>query len=114
MALGKNSLRDVYAAMAEKEFVAEVKFDGERCQVRFRSIKRFYSLIRRPRRQMHKIGDCIAYFSRRGIDQTDASSFGIFDAAVRRQIAETECVLDGELVVWNRDRCELPLRIPLE
>ncbi|EFN52891.1 hypothetical protein CHLNCDRAFT_138420 [Chlorella variabilis] len=66
-----------------KEFVVEMKLDGERIQVH-----------RGPR-------DEISYFSRRAIEHGEKSNYSVVDDMIRRY-TRGPCVLDGELIVWNK------------
>jgi hypothetical protein len=54
--------------------------------------------------QMHKVGDTIHYFSRRGLDHGVKSDFAQLDPLIRSYVKGTGVVLDGELVVWNKSR----------
>lgn len=54
--------------------------------------------------QVHKIEDTIYYFSRSANEHGEQSGYKIFDEVVKQQVAVGTCVLDGELVVWNRSR----------
>lgn len=42
------------------------------------------------------------YFSRNGINHGKESYFDMFNPIARRQILRTRCILDGELVIYNR------------
>ena len=44
------------------------------------------------------------YWSRRAIEHSTISAYNVFDAVVKKQFRDKECVLDGELIVWNKDR----------
>jgi DNA ligase 4 len=71
-----------------RPYIIETKFDGERIQV-------------------HVCDDgSICYFSRRAIDHGKRSSYSVMDSAIRAALGEgvKNCILDGELVVWDRSR----------
>jgi hypothetical protein len=53
--------------------------------------------------QVHKTADGrICYFSRRAIEHGERSNYSIMDELLRRCIAPTTAILDGELIVWNK------------
>lgn len=54
--------------------------------------------------QLHRQGDEMKYFSRRGLEHSLSRAFSAMDAVVLRQLLHEECVLDGELLVWDRSR----------
>ncbi|MCO5598394.1 hypothetical protein L7F22_052489 [Adiantum nelumboides] len=61
--------------------IAECKFDGDRIQV-------------------HKNGDEVHFFSRSFIDHREYTE-GMSEM-IRRQIKIEKCILDGEMMVWNK------------
>lgn len=89
------------AAGSELSFLIETKFDGERIQV-------------------HRVGNTVQYFSRAAIDHGTKNSYNQMDdailAATGGRLSDQElekggaaatrfdCVLDGELIVWNKRR----------
>ncbi|KAK9809528.1 hypothetical protein WJX73_008973 [Symbiochloris irregularis] len=74
-----------FKAMQGRPFVTETKLDGERIQ-------------------LHRRDGRMWYMSRRAIDHGPRSLFNLMDEVVAQQVASTECILDGELIVWNRAR----------
>lgn len=54
--------------------------------------------------QLHRNGDNIQYYSRRGIDHAEHSGYDIFDVVVKKQLKHDKCILDGEMIVWNKAR----------
>jgi DNA ligase 4 len=113
--LGGDAAATAMAAMEKLSFLIETKFDGERIQV-------------------HRVGNTIQYFSRNAIEHGQKSSYTLLDdaiiAATGGRVSEEElaagaaagkkkgggsgggpgcsfefdCVLDGELIVWNKRR----------
>ena len=82
LAKRQNTVDAIFKALKGREFVIETKFDGERIQV-------------------HKDGEIVNYWTRnmndfgpRGFDVMN----GLFRHLPRR------CILDGELLVWNKLR----------
>ncbi|PRW39278.1 dynamin-related GTPase isoform A [Chlorella sorokiniana] len=70
-----------------RPFVLETKFDGERIQV-------------------HRCEDgSFKYFSRKAIEHGEHTSYNVADAMIR-QFTTGPCILDGELLVWNKKRGE--------
>ena len=57
------------------------------------------------RMQMHRNGDVIQWFSRRGIDHGVQSDYNILNPLIKQRLRSTKCVLDGELLVWNTVKC---------
>ena len=55
--------------------------------------------------QMHRNGDVIQWFSRRGIDHGVQSDYNILNPLIKQRLRSTKCVLDGELLVWNTVKC---------
>lgn len=73
----------VIKAMHRKDFVIETKFDGERIQV-------------------HRSGpNAFNYFTRNNFD-FGPRGYDVLNRLFRRRLAKDRCVLDGELVVWNK------------
>ena len=69
--------------MKHKRFVVENKFDGERIQV-------------------HRVGpNDFRYFTRNNHD-FGPRGYDVLNRLLRRRLRANRCVLDGELVVWNR------------
>ncbi|KAL4853400.1 Dynamin-related protein 5A [Chlorella vulgaris] len=66
-----------------REFVIEIKLDGERIQVH----------------RCEDADDAISYFSRRAIEHGES----VLDETIRRYTRDS-CMLDGELIVWNKKR----------
>lgn len=44
------------------------------------------------------------YFSRRAIEHGSASCYSVMDEVVSQQVASSDCILDGEIIVWNKTR----------
>jgi ATP-dependent DNA ligase len=58
------------------------------------------------RMQMHAHADgSVQMFSRRGREHCDWSSYDILLPVFDAQLAQRPCILDGELVVFNKIRC---------
>ncbi|KAK9791616.1 hypothetical protein WJX73_000051 [Symbiochloris irregularis] len=74
-----------FKQMQGRPFVTETKLDGERIQ-------------------LHRRDGRMWYMSRRAIDHGPRSLFNVMDEVVAQQVASAECILDGELIVWNRAR----------
>lgn len=70
-----------------RPFILETKFDGERIQV-------------------HRLADGrVQYYSRKAIEHGEHSSYNVLDAAMLAAMGSHEkCILDGELVVWNKKK----------
>ena len=47
----------------------------------------------------------ILYYSRRGIEHGSYSKYDILDAVIRSQLREEDVILDGEVIVWNKEKC---------
>jgi len=91
----------VTTAGSELSFLIETKFDGERIQV-------------------HRVGNTIKYFSRAAIDHGTKNKYSQMDDAILAATggplsnqelekggaaaSRFDCVLDGELIVWNTRR----------
>ena len=56
--------------------------------------------------QLHRSGDDIQYFSRRGVEHGEYSGYDLFDVVVKKQLKHDKCILDGEMIVWNKARCK--------
>ena len=64
-------------------FVIETKYDGERIQ-------------------MHRDGEKIYYYSRKGIDHGEKSKYTVLDDVIKAATnGHDKCILDGEIIVWN-------------
>ena len=84
MLASRRRLEALGALLAAHRYVLQTKFDGERLQV-------------------HKDGDRVRLFARSGRECT--ALYGDHVArVVRRAITARQCILDGELVVWDRAR----------
>jgi ATP-dependent DNA ligase len=55
---------------------------------------------------VHRLGDgSVRYYSRRGIEHAETSSYGVLDAAVLAATgAHEKIILDGELILWNKKK----------
>ena len=86
MASRVHSCAAAFDAMRNKRFVIESKFDGERIQV-------------------HREGpDAFRYFTRNNND-FGPRGYDVLDRLFKARLRAPRCVLDGELVIWNkRDR----------
>ena len=78
-----SSVKEAFEKMKEAEFVVETKFDGERIQ-------------------LHKDGKQMKYYSRNSVEHGEYSGYSVLDEAFRKQIRSEKCVLDGELIIWNK------------
>lgn len=85
-----NGCNEAFKVMHRKSFVIETKFDGERIQV-------------------HRCGpDEFKYFTRNNND-FGLRGYKVLDRLFKHRLAKNQCVLDGELVVWNkRDKTYAP------
>lgn len=54
--------------------------------------------------QVHRIGDTLLYYSRNALEHGEQSGYRIFDTVIKQQIQADMCVLDGEIIVWNKLR----------
>ena len=54
--------------------------------------------------QLHRNGNDIQYYSRRGVEHGEYSGFTVMDAVVKKQLKHEKCILDGEMIVWNKTR----------
>lgn len=80
------SPRVVLKHFGDRAFMVETKFDGERMQV-------------------HLLEDgTVKYYSRRAINHGERSQYCTLDAAMKSALGPNErpCILDGELVVFDR------------
>lgn len=75
------SLARLQSMLRSKEYIAELKFDGERLQ-------------------LHRDGDKFNLFSRKMIDW-GPRGYSVFDIVAKQQIRAQSCILDGELVIWH-------------
>ena len=82
LAKRQNSVDAVYKALKGKQFVVETKFDGERIQI-------------------HKDGDVINYWTR-NMNDFGPRGYDVMDGLFRH--LPKRCILDGELLVWNKLR----------
>ena len=55
--------------------------------------------------QVHRNGDVIQWYSRKGIDHGVQSDYNILNPLIKHRLRSTNCVLDGELLVWNTVKC---------
>lgn len=53
---------------------------------------------------MHCNGSNIQYYSRRGVEHGEYSGFTVMDAVVKKQLKHDKCILDGEMIVWNKTK----------
>lgn len=54
--------------------------------------------------QVHVMDDEVQYYSRRGIEHGTYSHYTMLDSFIRKQLRETNVILDGEVVVWNKTK----------
>jgi DNA ligase-4 len=54
--------------------------------------------------QLHRNGNDIQYYSRRGVEHGEYSGFTVMDTVVKKQLKHEKCILDGEMIVWNKTR----------
>jgi DNA ligase-4 len=66
-----------------EEFIIETKFDGERIQVHRARPNTFH------------------YFTRNNFD-FGPRGYDVLNRLFKRRLAKDRCVLDGELVIWNK------------
>jgi DNA ligase-4 len=78
-----SSVEDAFKKMNEAEFVVETKFDGERIQ-------------------LHKDGKDMRYYSRNSVEHGEYSGYCVLNEVLATQIKPDRCVLDGELIIWNK------------
>ncbi|MCO5600365.1 hypothetical protein L7F22_054476 [Adiantum nelumboides] len=74
-------VEEAWRKLQGEPIVAECKFDGDRIQV-------------------HKNGDEVHFFSRSFIDHREYTE-GMSEI-IRKQIKIEKCILDGEMMVWNK------------
>lgn len=55
---------------------------------------------------MPEEGAEVHYYSRRAIEHGEHSHYTVLDKFVTRQIRERGVILDAEVVVWNKVKCE--------
>ena len=84
MLASRRRLETLAALLGAHRYVLQTKLDGERLQV-------------------HKDGARVQVFTRSGRDATALYGARV-GAAVRRGVAARQCILDGELVVWDGRR----------
>ena len=84
MLAGRKQPEDIGTLISNdnRKFVIEQKYDGERIQV-------------------HKDGNIIRLFSRNSLEVTDI--YPMIRADLYRQIKAKQAIIDGELLVWDRD-----------
>ncbi len=56
------------------------------------------------RHQVHVFQDKVEYWSRRAVEHAGYSSYNIMDPVIFNQLKEREVILDGEIIVWNRNK----------
>lgn len=111
---------EAYNIMKGRNFVVETKFDGTAAlPVFFAICIQSYRLVlfqhgwvlcimccvcSGERMQVHVTEDEVRYYSRRGIEHGTYSSYTMLDSFVRKQLKETDVILDGEVVVWNKTK----------
>ena len=61
-------------------------------------------LLAGDRIQLHRNGNNIQYYSRRGVEHGEYSGFTVMDAVVKKQLKHDKCILDGEMIVWNKTK----------
>lgn len=52
--------------------------------------------------QLHRNGNDIQYWSRNAKEHGELSGFTVMDAVVKKQLKHEKCILDGEVIVWNK------------
>lgn len=84
MLAGRKQPEDIgtFIANENRKFIIEQKYDGERIQV-------------------HKDGNNIRLFSRNSLEVTDI--YPMIRADLYRQIKAKQAIIDGELLVWDRE-----------
>lgn len=84
MLAGRKHPEDIGALISNhnRRFILEQKYDGERIQV-------------------HKDGNTIRMFSRNSLEVTDI--YPMIRADLYRQIKAKQAIIDGELLVWDKD-----------
>ena len=75
------SINKLQSLLRTKDYIAELKLDGERIQ-------------------LHRDGDKVYYWSRQRIDH-GPRGYNVFDDVVKKQMKSSTCILDGELVIWH-------------
>ncbi len=55
--------------------------------------------------QIHRKGDTINYYSRSAKDSGEMYNYTIFDAVIKEQVKEDPCIIDCEIVAWNKREC---------
>jgi len=64
------------------------------------------------RMQIHRNGDEINYFSRSAKDSGQMYNYTLFDTCIKEQVKEDPCILDCEIVAWNKREYTPPLAPP--
>ncbi len=62
-------------------------------------------LLTGERMQLHRTGDggCdMHYYSRNAVEHGEYSSYTAFNKAACAQLTDLNCILDGEMVIWNK------------
>ena len=75
------SLNKLPGTLRSKDYIAELKLDGERIQ-------------------LHRNGDQIWYWTRR-MNDFGPRGYCHFDTVIKQQVRSKTCILDGELVIWH-------------
>lgn len=75
--------RQLQKLLEEGDYCIEPKYDGERMMV-------------------HKKGNTVRYFSRRSVEFT--FYYQQFTDHILQNVQAEECILDGEMMVWNREK----------
>lgn len=57
--------------------------------------------------QLHRQGSVCKYISRRAIDHGERSAYNVLNLVVQQQLSTEACILDGEMIVWNKTKCVL-------
>jgi IS1 family transposase len=75
------SQNKLLSTLRSKDYIAELKLDGERFQ-------------------LHRDGDKVYYFSRT-MNEHGPRGYDVFDTVVKQQVVSPTIILDGELVIWH-------------
>ena len=75
------SQNKLLSTLRSKDYIAELKLDGERFQ-------------------LHRDGDKVYYFSRT-MNEHGPRGYDVFDTVVKQQVANKTIIVDGELVIWH-------------
>lgn len=85
MLAARIELEQIVPSFKGKKFCIEIKFDGERIQI-------------------HKLGNSLRFFTRSGKDFTERHNYRkVLQDAIFSSVQADGCIIDGELVVWNRN-----------